>query len=55
MKRPSRYSSRAWRFDYAKGAAELSFGFGFKRETVELGGIELMHYSRRVALAALNQ
>ena len=39
--------------DYGKGAVELTFGFGFKRETVELGGIELLHYGRRVELAAL--
>jgi len=39
--------------DYGPGAVELTFGFGFKRETLELGGIELLHYGRRVALAAL--
>ena len=39
--------------NYAPGGAELAFGFGFKRETIELGGIEILHYGRRVAPAAL--
>jgi endo-1,4-beta-xylanase len=39
--------------DYGKGGLELSFGFGFKRETVEIGGIELLHYGRSLEPAAL--
>jgi endo-1,4-beta-xylanase len=39
--------------DYAKHGAELGFGFGFKRETVEIGGIEVLHYGDRIAPAAL--
>ena len=39
--------------DYALGAAEIAFGFGFKRETVELGGIELLNFGSRVEVAAL--
>jgi endo-1,4-beta-xylanase len=38
---------------YAPGGVEVAFGFGFKRETIELGGVELLHYGRRVELAAL--
>jgi endo-1,4-beta-xylanase len=39
--------------DYAPGAAELSFGFGFKRETIEIGGIELLNFGRSREPAAL--
>ncbi len=39
--------------DYAKHGAELAFGFGFKRETIEIGGVEVLHYGDRVAPAAL--
>lgn len=39
--------------DYAAGAAEICFGFGFKRQTVEIGGMEVWHYGKRVELAAL--
>lgn len=39
--------------DYAPGAAELAFGFGFKRQTVEVGGVEVMNFGRDVAVAAL--
>jgi len=39
--------------DFKRGAAELSFGFGFKRETIEIGGIELVSYGRRVEATAL--
>jgi endo-1,4-beta-xylanase len=39
--------------DYARHGAELSFGFGFKRETVEIGGVQILHYGTRVAPAAL--
>ena len=39
--------------DYAPQAVELAFGFGFKRETVEVGGLELLHYGRRVEIAML--
>ena len=39
--------------DFAKGEAEISFGFGFKRETVEIGGIEILDYGDKIALADL--
>lgn len=39
--------------DYRAGGLELSFGFGFKRETIEIGGIELIDYGRQVSPAAL--
>jgi peptidoglycan/xylan/chitin deacetylase (PgdA/CDA1 family)/GH35 family endo-1,4-beta-xylanase len=39
--------------DSAPGRAEVSFGFGFKRETLELGRVELVNYGRRVDVAAL--
>jgi GH35 family endo-1,4-beta-xylanase/peptidoglycan/xylan/chitin deacetylase (PgdA/CDA1 family) len=39
--------------DFAAGAAELAFGFGFKRETVEIGGVEVLDYGQRVARTAL--
>lgn len=39
--------------DYGKGGLELGFGFGFKRQTVELGGIELLYYGRSLEPAAL--
>lgn len=39
--------------DYAKFGAEVSFGFGFKRQTVEIGGIELLHFGNRVPPSAL--
>lgn len=38
---------------HAAGAAELTFGIGFKRQTVEIGGIEIRHYGKSVALADL--
>jgi len=39
--------------DYAPGAAEIAFGFGFKRETIEIGRVELLNYGQRVDVAAL--
>ncbi len=39
--------------DYRAGGLELSFGFGFKRETIEIGGIELIDYGRQVTPASL--
>ena len=39
--------------DYAQGAAELSFGFGYKAQTVEIGGIEVLDYGKRLAQSAL--
>ena len=39
--------------DYAAGAVEVSFGMGFKRQTIELGGFDFVYYGRSVALAAL--
>ncbi|MBI2511051.1 MAG: endo-1,4-beta-xylanase [Opitutae bacterium] len=39
--------------DYAAGEAEVSFGFGFKRETVEIGGVQVLNYGTKVERAAL--
>jgi endo-1,4-beta-xylanase len=39
--------------DYAAGAVEVSFGLGFKRQAVELGGFDLVYYGRSQALASL--
>ena len=39
--------------DYGVGQAEVAFGFGFKRQTVEVGGVEVINYGREVAAAAL--
>lgn len=38
---------------HAAGEGELSFGLGFKRQVIEVGGIELRHYGKGVALADL--
>lgn len=39
--------------DYAAGAVEVSFGLGFKRQTVELGGFDFVYYGKSVPLASL--
>lgn len=39
--------------DYAPGAVEISFGLGFKRQTIELGGFDFVYYGTRVPLASL--
>ena len=39
--------------DYAKGTAELTFGFGFKSQTVEIGGVEVLGYGKKIAQSAL--
>ncbi len=39
--------------DYAAGAVEVSFGLGFKRQTIELGGFDFVYYGRSQALASL--
>jgi endo-1,4-beta-xylanase len=45
---PFRFSA-----NYASGAAEVAFGFGFKRQTVELGGFDFVYYGRSVAFESL--
>jgi GH35 family endo-1,4-beta-xylanase len=35
------------------GEAEFSFGVGFKRQTIEVGGVELLNYGRQLPLSAL--
>lgn len=42
-----------WADSYRGGEVELAFGFGFKRETIELGGIEVLNFGRRIDPAAL--
>ncbi len=39
--------------DYAAGAAEVAFGFGFRRQTVELGGFDFVYYGKTVPVASL--
>jgi len=39
--------------DYAARAVEVVFGFGFKRQTVELSGFEFVYYAKNIALSAL--
>jgi endo-1,4-beta-xylanase len=39
--------------DCAPGAAEIAFGFGFRRETIEVGRVELMNFGKSVDVAAL--
>ena len=39
--------------DYAAGASEVAFGFGFKRQTVEIGGIDFVYYGKNVAIGSL--
>lgn len=39
--------------DFGKYEIELSFGFGFKREQVEIGGIELLGFAPAISPAAL--
>ncbi len=39
--------------DYAANAAEVAFGFGFKRQTVEIGGFDFVYYGKSVAVSAL--
>ncbi|MDO8540154.1 MAG: endo-1,4-beta-xylanase [Opitutaceae bacterium] len=43
----------AFAADYAAGAVEVSFGFGFKRQTVELGGFDFVYYGKTVSFASL--
>ncbi len=39
--------------DYASGEAALSFSVGFRRQTIELGGIECLDYGTKIALEDL--
>jgi endo-1,4-beta-xylanase len=39
--------------DYTAGAAEIAFGFGYRRQVLEIGGCEILHYGARVTLASL--
>lgn len=39
--------------DYAAGAVEVTFGMGFKRQTIELGGFDFVFYGKTVPLASL--
>ncbi len=39
--------------DYAANAVEVAFGFGFKRQTVEIGGFDFVYYGKSVAVGAL--
>jgi len=38
---------------FAKAEAEISFGFGFKRQTIEIGGVEVVHYGKKLDISAL--
>ncbi len=39
--------------DFAAGAAEVAFGLGFKRQTIEIGGFDFVYYGKSVPLASL--
>lgn len=39
--------------DYAAGEAELVLNFGYKRQTIEVGGCEVLNYGDRVAVTDL--
>jgi GH35 family endo-1,4-beta-xylanase len=39
--------------DYASGAAELSFGFGYKHQVLEIGDIEVVNYGKKVPITEL--
>jgi endo-1,4-beta-xylanase len=39
--------------DFTAGEGEISFGFGFKRQVVQIGGIEVLNFANKVAVAAL--
>lgn len=39
--------------DFAAGAAEISFGFGFRRQTIEIADLSATFFGRTVPLAAL--
>lgn len=39
--------------DFAANASEVTFGFGFKRQTVEIGGMDFVYYGKNVAVSAL--
>lgn len=39
--------------DFAAGACEVAFGFGFKRQAIEIGGFDFVYYGKGVALSAL--
>lgn len=39
--------------DFAANASEVAFGFGFKRQTVEIGGFDFVYYGKSVAVSAL--
>jgi GH35 family endo-1,4-beta-xylanase len=43
----------AFAADYAAGAVEVSYGMGFKRQTIELGGFDFVYYGKGVPLASL--
>jgi endo-1,4-beta-xylanase len=43
----------AFRDDYAAGTAEVSFGFGFRRQTLEIADLQVLYFGRNVELAAL--
>ncbi len=43
----------AFTHEYGKGAAELTFGFGYKPQTVEIGGVEVLGYGKKIARSAL--
>ena len=43
----------AFAADYAAGAVEVSFGMGFKRQTIEIGGFDFVYYGKSVPLASL--
>jgi GH35 family endo-1,4-beta-xylanase len=43
----------AFSADYAAGAVEVSYGMGFKRQTIEIGGFDFVYYGKSVTVASL--
>ncbi len=39
--------------DHGPGEVEIALGFGFKRQTIEVGGVEVVHYGQKVAMQDL--
>ncbi len=39
--------------DFAVNASEVAFGFGFKRQTIEIGGFDFVYYGKTLAVSAL--
>lgn len=43
----------AFNGNHGAGQAEIALGFGFKRQTIEVGGVEVLHYGKQLAVGDL--